>query len=518
VGQYIINPGSISGNTSITVINNIAAGTYNFNVTNSFGCTSSNTTHITINPVLGAPLAPFVVVSQPTCSVATGSIFVSSADPNLLYSLDGGTFTAYPVGGYTGVAPGNHSLIAKQIIGGCFSPFTIITINTQPLSPSAPILNITQPNCTNTTGIITVISDTAALTFSFNGAAYSSYPINGYTANAGTHTLTVQNSSGCAPTILNNIIINPQPQTPIINALASPITCFGDYSAITVSATGGVLPYKFSINDTIFQNSNTFIVPAGFYKIFVKDSIGCSNRTDTIFLTQPLPITGSVVASPIACFGDSSILTITATGGLGTYEYSLDNNFYQTINSFKVPAGEYKVDIRLLNNPACYAAIKPQITITEPQELKILASYDAIKYCGDSTMIRISANGGKLPYTGLIGDFIKGPGVWTFSIIDSNGCSAITNITLLPPGCLELNLYPNPTVNNIIKIDHSAAINTGAYIQIFADNGAKLISQEVPENTFYSAIDVSGLKGGVYMLVYVNGNETKVAKFTKLSN
>jgi len=510
---WTINPGNISGNTASTIINNLAAGNYSFNVTNSFGCTSSNATLITINTVLGAPLAPTVNITQPTCTVATGSFIITAPDPNLLYSLDGAAFSAYPVGGYTGIVTGTHSLLA-QAIGGCLSPFTYITIDAQPLSPALPTLSITQPTCTIATGEIDVVSDTTALTFSFDSAPFSSYPVNGFTANAGIHTLAIQNLSGCAPTVINNIVINPQPQTPVINASATAITCFGDYSTITVSATGGVLPYEFSMNDTTFQPSNMFLVPAGSYTISIKDSNGCSNKTDTIFLTQPLPITGTVVASPIACHGDSSTLIISASGGVGAYEYSINSGLYQTSNTFIVPAGDYTIDIRLINNPACYAAVSPKITIIQPEKLKIVASYEAIKYCGDSTIIKISANGGKPPYTGL-GDFTKGPGVWTFTVVDSNGCSVTSDITLLPPGCVELNVYPNPAQNSI-SIEHSAAINTEAYFQIFAVNGAKLISQKVLENSFYSTINVSGLASGDYLLVYRNGDEMKVAKFTKV--
>lgn len=512
MGSWTINPGNISGNTSSSLINNLPAGNYFFNVTNSYGCTSSNATLITINTVLGAPLAPNVNITQPTCAVSTGSFMITSPDPNLLYSLDGSAFNAYPVGGYTGLVTGTHSLIA-QAIGGCLSPFTYIIIDAQPLSPSLPILSITQPSCTIATGEIVVTSDTTALTFSFDGSPFSSYPSNGFIANAGNHTLSVQNSSGCAPTVINNIIINTQPQTPLINASATTISCFGEYSTITVSGTGGVLPYEFSMNDTLFQSSNVFLVPAGIYRITIKDSNGCSNKSDTIFLTQPLPITGTVVATPITCYGDSSILTISASGGVGAYEYSINSGLYQTSNSFMVPAGDYTVNIRLANNPACYAAVSPTITITQPEKLRIVANYEAIKNCGDSTMIQITANGGIPPYTGL-GDFVKGPGVWTFTIEDTNGCSTTSDITLLPPGCVELNVYPNPALNSI-SVDHSAAISAGAHFEILAENGAKLMSQKVQENNFYSTLDISTLAKGVYLLVYINGNEIKVAKFTK---
>lgn len=512
-GQWTINPGNIIGNTTSTIINNLAPGNYSFNVTNSFGCTSSNAALITLNTVLGAPLAPTVSVTQPTCAVSTGSCIVTAPDPNLLYSLDGGAFSAYPAGGYTGIVTGSHSLIAKNL-AGCLSPFTNITIDVQPLSPDLPIVSITHPTCTITTGEIVVISDTTALTFSFDGAPYSSYPVSGYIANAGIHTLAVQNLSGCAATVLNNIVINPQPQTPAITASATLISCPGDYSIITVSATGGVLPYEFSINDTIFQPSNIFPVPSGIYRITIRDSNGCSNKSDTIFLPEPLPITGTVVASPIVCNGDSSTLTVSASGGAGALEYRINSGLYQPSNSFIVPAGDYTIDIRSKDNPACMAAVSPAITITQPEKLKIMASYEAIKYCGDNTEIKISANGGKPPYTGL-GDFIKGPGVWTFTVVDSTGCSATSEITLFPPGCVELSVYPNPALNSL-NIDHSAAMSEGAYFQIIADNGAKLVSLKVKENSFYSTIDISALSRGVYLLVYINGNEVKAAKFTKV--
>jgi hypothetical protein len=179
-----------------------------------------------------------------------------------------------------------------------------------------------------------------------------------------------------------------------------------------------------------------------------------------------------------------------------------------------VPAGNYTVDIRLIIDPGCYAAVNPKINILQPEKLKIIASYEAIKYCGDSAMINISASGGKSPYVGL-GDFIKGPGVFTFTVADSNGCLTNSDITLLPPGCMDLNVFPNPAVNSI-SIQHSAAISTGAYFEIFANNGVKLMSQKVQENSFYSTIDVNALARGVYLLVYNNGNEIKVAKFTKV--
>ncbi|QLH46140.1 MAG: hypothetical protein HWD58_11190 [Bacteroidota bacterium] len=166
-GQWTLNPGNISGNTTTTIINTLPAGNYLYNVTNSFGCTSSNAVPVTINTVLGAPLAPVVTVTQPTCAVSTGSVTITNPDPNLTESRWGHS-RPIPLEVIWAFLP-SHALIA-QAIGGCLSPFTYVIMYPQPVSPSMPVVTITQPNCTVSNGVIVVVSDTTGLTFSLDGA------------------------------------------------------------------------------------------------------------------------------------------------------------------------------------------------------------------------------------------------------------------------------------------------------------------------------------------------------------
>ncbi|MER0439648.1 Calx-beta domain-containing protein, partial [Emticicia sp. W12TSBA100-4] len=56
-GSWIINPGNISGTGSSTTVTNLAAGTYNFTVTNSTDCVSAPTADVVIN----APTSVFMV-------------------------------------------------------------------------------------------------------------------------------------------------------------------------------------------------------------------------------------------------------------------------------------------------------------------------------------------------------------------------------------------------------------------------------------------------------------------------
>ncbi|MDF1517628.1 MAG: hypothetical protein P1P79_06750, partial [Lutibacter sp.] len=60
-GTWTINPGAITGNTTSKTISGLAAGTFNFTVTNSNGCTSTPSSNVVINP-------------QPANNVWTGSV------------------------------------------------------------------------------------------------------------------------------------------------------------------------------------------------------------------------------------------------------------------------------------------------------------------------------------------------------------------------------------------------------------------------------------------------------------
>jgi len=513
-GTWTVNPGNISGNSASTTVTNLAAGTYNFTVTNSSGCTSLPSASVTINAVVGAPAAPLINIIQPTCTVSTGSIIITSVTTNLTFSLDGGPYTVYPSGGYNGISSGAHTLIGQNI-SGCLSPFANIIINPQPLSPVSPTISITQPTCTVSTATINVTSNTTGLTFSFDGGAFTNYPVGGYVTVAGTHSLAVQNLSGCAPNITNNIIVDAQPATPAVNASSTLITCNGANSIITAIASGGISPYEYSINNGPFLTTNSFSVVAGSYIIAVKDFNGCIGSTSNILITQPSAITATASSTPILCTGGNSTLTITASGGVGAFEYSLNNAPYQTLNSFNVLAGTYTARVRLVANPACSTAANTVVNVVQPTTLKATSKADAIKFCGGSTIVEVKATGGKTPYTGT-GNFTRGPGKWTFNVVDSNGCSSSTEVNILPPGCVELKVFPNPS-DNIISINHSAAVNTGASFQIFSVNGARVITQRVAANTFLSNIDISRLASGNYLLVYIDGTEKKETKFIKIN-
>ena len=513
-GVWTIEPGTISGNTPSTAVNNLAAGSYSFTVANSAGCASPASANVNIIAVVGAPSAPSVTISQPTCTEATGTITISSPVTGLTFSLDGGAFAAYPAGGFAGISSGAHTLVAQNI-NGCSSPFTNITIDAQPASPNAPTVTVIQPSCTSSTATITVASVTAGLNFSLDAGPFAPYPVGGYTTTSGVHSLAVQNGSGCTPNITNNIVVNAQPATPSLSSVFTPITCFGGNSLITATASDGIAPYQYSINAGLFQDANVFTAGAGSYTISVKGSNGCISSGSGILITQPTPITATASASSIVCNGGSATLTLLATGGLGAYEYNLNNGPYQSSNTFNIVAGTYSANVRLISNPACSTSVSTILNVAQPSILKASATAKPIYFCGGNTLVNVTSTGGTSPYTG-IGNFVKGPGSWNFIVLDSKGCSTSVDLLIFPPGCVEIKLFPNPAHNNI-TVNHSASIGKASFLQIFSANGTKVLTHFVPQNSFITNLDISRLSCGNYVIVYINGDEKKETKFIKMN-
>ncbi len=209
--------------TTTTTITGLAAGSYTFTVTNG-ACTSAPSATIIINPPPVTPTAPTATVTQPSCSVATGSIVLNGLPATGTWTVtqSNGTTSSTIIGTgpntiITGLAAGNYTFKVTNA-ATCTSPLsTSITINAQPPTPTAPTIGtITQPTSSVSTGSVvlnglptsgnwTITQNNGTTTSTISGRGPSTI-ITGLAA--GVYTFTVSNGAACTSPASASVTIN----------------------------------------------------------------------------------------------------------------------------------------------------------------------------------------------------------------------------------------------------------------------------------------------------------------------
>ncbi|WP_366184487.1 T9SS type A sorting domain-containing protein [Flavobacterium ovatum] len=278
----------------------LASGSHSVKAKNADGCISGPT-QIVIPVQPPTPSAPTLGKVDPTCTVATGCVTVTSSTAGLTFSIDDGAYVTYPANGWCGLASGSHSVKAKNA-DGCISGPTQIVIPVQPPTPSAPTLGKVDPTCTVATGCVTVTSSTAGLTFSIDDGAYVTYPANGWCGLAsGSHSVKAKNAAGCisGPT---QIVIPVQPPTPILNvtnpvAVCSPLTVDLTVPAVTAGSTlyGASLTYWTNVEATNALSNPNMVDASGMYYIKATTTAGC-------FDIKPVVVTIEICAKALCTY------------------------------------------------------------------------------------------------------------------------------------------------------------------------------------------------------------------------
>ena len=302
VGDYIMY--AVTYDNTITPIPTLTVGT---NITALTGCFTVSDPLIT--KVCCPTVVPTTTVSQPTCSVTTGTITVNTPSTGVTYSFDNGT-TYQASNIKSGLAAATtYQVVVKDDVSGCSSTATPSVVNPKPIL-SAPTASVsTQPTCLTATASVylsglpstgtwtlTRLNTTTLATFVVTSTGAGSAFSYG-NVPSGTYTYTVKNNAtNCESTASNSITVNAQPASPTITNVAkgdpSVLSCPAlNNGEVSVTATGSNLEYSRD-NGATWQASNTFTaLVAGSYNIKVRDNVsGC----DVAYPSNPV-----VLAAPI---------------------------------------------------------------------------------------------------------------------------------------------------------------------------------------------------------------------------
>ncbi|MFZ1806441.1 MAG: hypothetical protein WAU36_04435 [Cyclobacteriaceae bacterium] len=140
-------------------------------------------------------------------------------------------------------------------------------------------------------------------------------------------------------------------QSTLAISLLSSIDASGCTTAdgvITVDASGGEGPYTFEIG-SINNNGGTFDgLTAGDYEVKVTDGNSCVRLIDVSLSGGSSTLSLAATATPDTdCLTGNGTITATETGGVGPYEFKLNNGSFGSSATFTaLKAGNYTVEVK----------------------------------------------------------------------------------------------------------------------------------------------------------------------------
>jgi len=327
--------------------------------------------------------------------------------------------------------------------------------------------------------------------------------------SAGTYNVTVTDATGNFKTITGIIITEPAKINVSLNAQVN-VTCpGGNDGSATVSANGGTGALSYSWNTIPVQTATTATALAtGTYNATVTDANGCQAVVPVV-ITEPTEIVISISSQTnIACYGDSTgSVTVSASGGTGTFSYSWDTNPVQSSATVTgVPAGTYQVTVTDANS--C-SKVK-SVTITQPAALlisSIAISNNVSCYGFDDGAATVQVSGGTTPYSYLwntvpVQNSATAVGLtsgnYTVLVTDVNGCTSSSSVSINEP--TPISGVITAQINVRCRGD-----NTGS-ATVAASGGTGVYSYSWNTALVQTSATAVGLSAGTYLASIMDSN------------
>ncbi|NRD20017.1 T9SS type B sorting domain-containing protein [Winogradskyella eckloniae] len=539
---YSITPNSTSISLTDNVFSGVPSGTYTVTITDTVtGCSDD------VSITVAEAIEPIFTL-EPTSVICFGDnsgsfeINIQNYSGTYTYDVidDSNTSVTGIVNANTTTNPftvsamesGSYSVVITETEFPFCSAEKLVIIS----SPTAPLsLNITETSdvtCNNNQGTITATATGGwgDLEYELTGDATVAYASNATFSNlsAGTYTVNVRDAKGC---IVSETITleTPTPITATFTPSTTELACFGDQDAsitITNVSGGQGTNYSYTLNTVSPtasssgpQTSNVFEnLGPGTYFVRVTDGYDCELTSIDIIITEPSPVASTLVRTTTQTCLTESTLTLSATGGTGTYTYSENASFNPILGSFtssttfSVSDGTYAYYVRDTNG--CVTTVSNEITIDPlpPLTVTLASTNPTINCAGDNNgSISATALGGLGNYIYTLQDASgnpitatqNSPGYFTelyagnYTVfVESGDCTTTSaQISITEP---DAPLEATIDVNNV-----TCAGNNNGAVEIIATGGTGVIKYAIsPQlNQFFETNTIENLSPGDYDLI-----------------
>ena len=422
----------------------IAAGNYLYTISDTNGCTQSDTIIINQSNTLNTSLITSNYNGNNiSCNGFTDGfidIQVNGGTPPFIYYFNDTIITSTSI---SGLSAGTYT---DSIIDANGCTYTETILLTEPAELNS-IINTSNASCNQSCdGVISLNIAGGTVGYGTQWFGPNGFSGNLNTLCAGAYSVQITDNNNC---ILNDSVIIYEPNAININldSLINVSIYSGNDGSLSISSNGGVgnLSYQWNgpnlFNETSQNISNLL---AGVYYLTVTDSTSCS-KIDSFIITQPPSLTANLDSIiNIACYGAcSGQIYITADGGDSVYTYLWNGpNGYSSTDEdiYNLCSGTYILELSDTTDTLIF-----YFDIVEPSPLSIIILSDTTICYNGSAQANAYAYGGAPPYQMIWSNgstntsTILNAGINSITITDSNGCLSTQNTTIQQADSITIN-------------------------------------------------------------------------------
>ncbi|MEP1984149.1 MAG: SprB repeat-containing protein, partial [Maribacter dokdonensis] len=486
---------------------NLAAGDYRVEITQTRGtATCISEESFSIDAPTVAISGDAILVQDYTClqeGIIEAQNVIGGTAP-YSYSIDGINFvpdTTANANRFENLTDGSYTITIRDANNCTFVTNQIVIDRPNP--PTDLTITESQITCPAGTSNLTVnaINGTAPYVYSITApSAIGPTSTSGNEAvfedlSPDTYTVRVTDADGCF--YEENYTINAINPISASGATTQPISCFGAADGVirfnvnfqagqnfTYTITGPTGVVRTGGTEAVIDNINNLV--AGVYTIDIVDTDTNCTYSETHELEGPasaLTISNLTETQP-SCITDGSV-SVTATGGWGSYVYELNNPDTSVFGSNSTgsftgltQSGTYNGTVTDANNcsvPFTFdlnPATAPVLVITPNQDCfddAVLLTLTASVSSGGDGTFEYSLNGGPFSTTNVFSDLSAG--TYTVEVRDGNNCTDTESITVNPALTVTASASNITACGTDTDITISGAGGDGNYVYAVVADG-----------------------------------------------
>ena len=492
-----------------SVFDNLQANNYQVTVEDANGCQTTMDIIVESTPII---VVDDIVIINTTCGDAVGSatFIVSDGVPDILYSINGGTFQASNI--FLNLAAGAYTYIIVDnncTISGVFAV-------TNEGAPEITDIAITNASCNEDNGAVTISIDPGTNPHTYTIGATVQVDNPTFTdLTPGDYVIVVEDANGCIGSAPFTILEVGELDISILGNL---LVCEDGFTMLMADPIDQGYDFVWSLNGV---NTNELLVTAANVGTITLTATkgDCSGTAQVDLTLVPLPIANAGNTQELNC--DNTTVTLDASDSSGsgiTFIWSTaDGNIVGPIDGPTIDAnssGTYTVQItESLNGCVNF----DDVIVTQANDLPIAeAGLDGVLDC-DNTSVTLdgdgSSEGANFTYlwTGdnsqtitnstTLNPTVTEQGLYTLLVTDTNtGCTAVDIVNVTSDGSL-----PSGLLLDVMDPDCLGDEN-GSISILDVQGGEAPYMYSFNGGPFTDELDYTGLAAGTYILTVAGAN------------